>query len=165
MARVEVDKTDLHMLLVALKAEATGTEFRRDLRAGLKVAVEPAVQAARASILSMGVAGLTRAQPSLRTVVAAATKAQVRLGARKAGVSVAVKKTTMPRGFRNAPKRLNARKGWRHPVFGDRDVWVSQRGKPDWFDGPMRAAKPAAVVAAQHAIDNIAERISARTRG
>lgn len=165
MAEVRVRQTDLHQLLAALKAEATGKEFRKDLRAGLSLAVRPAVEAARASILGMGVRGVGESVPSLRATVAAATKMQVRLAGRRAGVSVVVKKSRMPRGFRNAPKRLNSRKGWAHPVFGDWSKKVWQRGKPGWFDDTLRDARPAVAVAAQRAIDNIAERISARTKG
>lgn len=162
--RAEVDERDLTRLVVALNAEADGAGLRRELRAGLKAAVEPAAAAARASILSMGVGGLTRAVPSLRTVVAAAVKTEVRLGVKRAGIAVVVKKHSMPRGFFNAPKRLNARKGWRHPVFGT-DRWVSQRGKPGWFDDTLAKAKPAAVRAAKLAMDDVARRISAKTRG
>src|SRR5262245_56732720 len=103
--------------------------------------------AARASILAMGVHGSKRAEPSLRAVVAKATKVRIRTSGKRPGVRVVVKKTTMPRGFRNAPKRLNAARGWRHPVFGS-DNWVTQRGKPRWFDNAMEAAAPEAVAAA-----------------
>jgi len=32
----------------------------------------------------------------------------------------------------NMPRRLDDAAGWRHPVLGNRQVWVKQQGKP-WF--------------------------------
>lgn len=162
--RASVDERDLTRLVAALNAESDGRALRRDLRRDLRTAVEPAAAAAQASILSMGVGGLTRAQPSLRTVVAAAVKVEVRTGVKRAGVAVVVKKHTMPRGFWNAPKRLNSRRGWRHPVRGT-DAWVTQRGKPGWFDDTLEKAKPSTVRAAKAAMDGVARRISMKTRG
>lgn len=164
MTRVEVDRTDLRRLLRALRDEADGKEMRRDLVRGLRTAVTPAVQLARGSILSMGTKGVDTASPGLRSSIAAATKISVRTGKNRPGVRVVVKKTTMPRGFRNAPKRLQSKKGWRHPVHGS-DRWVTQRGKPGWFDDNMAKAEPAAVAAAEIVLDNVARRISAKTRG
>lgn len=34
--------------------------------------------------------------------------------------------------------RLNTQGRDRHPVYGNRKVWVEQRVKPGWFDVPMR---------------------------
>lgn len=162
---VEVRTSDLVLLTRALRAEADGKELRRDLIRGLRVAVTPAVQLARASILSMGVHGVKRAEPPLRTAVAAATKIEIRTSGKRPGVRVVVRKSRMPRGFRNAPKRLQQAQGWEHPVFGDWSKKVVQRGKPGWFDDTLQKAKPAAVAAAKIALDRVAQRISARTRG
>lgn len=40
------------------------------------------------------------------------------------------------------------RKGWRHPVFGNRDVWVRQHGPYSWFIDTMQDGE-----------DNIRERL------
>jgi hypothetical protein len=164
MYTVEVNERDLTRLVSALNQEADGKALRRDLATGLRAAVEPAAALARGAILSMGSRGLSRATPPLRTAVAAAVKVEVRLSAKRASVAVVVRKHTMPRGFRNAPKRLNAAKGWRHPVFGS-DQWVHQLGAPGWFDESMRAAEPAAKEAAKEALDEVARRIDMKTRG
>jgi len=164
MYTVEVNERDLTRLVAALNGEADGKALRRDLVGGLRAAVEPAAALARGAILSMGVHGLKRATPPLRTAVAAAVKVEVRLGARQASVAVVVHKHSMPRAFRNAPKRLNAAKGWRHPVYGS-DQWVDQLGAPGWFDESMRVAEPAATRAAKEALDEVARRIDMKTRG
>ncbi|HCT81749.1 MAG TPA: hypothetical protein DGT23_35250 [Micromonosporaceae bacterium] len=162
IGRVEVDQGDLTRLVRALNKEADGRELRRDLVEGLKAAVEPAAQQARASILSMGTHGLVQAVPPLRAAVAAGVKVRVRLGGKSAGVSVVAGKGGMPRGFAQAPKRLNAR-GWRHPVFSP-DVWETQVGKPGWFDDTLDRARPAALRAAQDAMDGMAKRIEQHTK-
>lgn len=160
--RVEVDQRDLTRLTTALRQEADGKQLRKDLVDGLKKAAEPAAAAARASILSMPVSGLTRATPGLRATVAAATKVSVRTSGR-AGVFVVVGKGTMPRDFPNAPSRLNARKGWRRRVFGT-DKWVTQVGKPGWFDDTMHHFDPIAERAAKEAMDDVAKRIETQTK-
>ncbi len=162
---VQIDPKSLHLLVRALRSEADGKELRRDLIRGLRAVAEPAAMAARGAILSMGTGGVSQAEPGLRTSVAAATKVVVRTGKNRPGVAVRVKKNTMPRGFRNAPKRLQSKKGWRHPVFGNREIWVTQRGKPGWFDDTLRKAAPEARAAMGQVLENVARRISARTRG
>jgi hypothetical protein len=157
--RVEVDQQDLRRQVRALSREADGKELRRDLVSALKTAVEPFAQQARGSILSMSSQGFS--SPSLRTAVASAVKVEVRLGGSRAGVFVVAGKAGMPRGFRNAPKRLNSR-GWRRQVFGSGE-WVNQVGKPGWFDDTMKRADKAAERAAKNAMDNVADRIQQRT--
>lgn len=160
--RVEVDKRQLARLVAALDAESDGKELGRDLTEELTHVVEPAVRAAQAAIMSMS--SSTELTPGLRSSVASHTHARVRLTGQHPSVGIAVDKTGMPRDFPNAPKRLNSRKGWRHKVFG-RDVWVTQRGKPGWFDDTIAKFKPAAERAAAKALDNVAERIDRRTKG
>lgn len=160
--RIEVDEKQIVRLVAALDAEADGKALGRDLVQELEHVVEPAVMAAQASIMSMS--SSTELTPGLRSTVASHTHARVRLTGEHPSVGVAVDKTGMPRDFTNAPKRLNSRKGWRHRVFG-RDVWVTQRGKPGWFDDTIEKFKPAAERAAAKALDKVAERIDRRTKG
>lgn len=162
---IEVDARDLRRLVISLKKASDGKELRKDLVRGLKAAVEPAAKAAKASILSMSSSGSRDEEgTSLRAAVAAAVKTQVRTVGSRAGVYVVAGRSGMPRGFLDAPKRLNAKR-WRHPVFGNRKKWVTQVGKPGWFDKAMDSAKPATVRAAKEAMDNVAQRIDHQTRG
>lgn len=164
MTTVEIDRTSLRLLVHALRSEADGKELRRDLRVGLKAAAEPALVAVRAAIITMPSKGLGKA-PSIRAVIASRTKVHVLLG-RKAGVSIRAHKSGMPRDFRNAPKRFNRAKPWRHPVFGDRDNWVSQVSRrPGWFDDTLVPFRPVFVRVADEALKNVARRISMKTRG
>jgi hypothetical protein len=54
----------------------------------------------------------------------------------------------MPNRQRKLPKNFNNPKGWRHPVFGNRNVWATQLGRP-YFD----------VVIKKHR-DELAEKVS-----
>lgn len=47
---------------------------------------------------------------------------------------------------------------WRHPVFGDRDTWVSQRGS-QWFSRAMVQSRPEMERAADRALDRAIRRI------
>lgn len=162
MTTVEVDPRDLTRLVAALNKEADGKELRRELIAGLKAAAEPAAVEARGAILSMR--SHSNVEPPLRQAVADAVTVQVRTGGGRAGVFVVARKRGMPRGFANAPKRLNAKGGWRHPLFGT-DEWKTQIGKPGWFDETLARAEPAAEAAAKEAMDGMARRIEERTKG
>jgi hypothetical protein len=161
--RVEVDQKQLARVVSALRAEGDGKQLSRDLVRELRHVAEPAAAAARAEILSMGSHSDTI--PGLRTTVASHVKVKVRLTGKHPGVMVRVGKTGMPRGFRNAPKRLNSARGWRHKVFGNPDVWVVQRGKPGWFDDTMHKFTAETRKGAAAALDKVAKRIDNKTRG
>jgi hypothetical protein len=160
--RIEVDERSLARLVTALRAESDGQALDRDLVHELEDVAKPALEAAKASLL--GMESSSEVLPGLRTTVADHTRIRVRLTGKHPGVSIRADKLGMPRGFNNAPKRLNEARGWRHQVFGQ-DVWVTQRGKPGWFDDTISKFKPAARQAAQKAMDGMAKRIDVRTKG
>jgi hypothetical protein len=54
----------------------------------------------------------------------------VRISGPKASLSVHIKPNGMPPDQRTLPYHLDQPKGWRHPLFGDREHWVQQQGKP-----------------------------------
>lgn len=74
----------------------------------------------------------------LRSTVASATKLQITAK----GVRFIVDSKRLPVSQRNLPKRLDAERGWRHPVFGNREVWVAQHGGP-WFGATIKQKAPA----------------------
>ena len=47
---------------------------------------------------------------------------------------------------------------FRHPVFGNRDNWVTQKSQP-WWDLSMRTSKPAMQQAAERALDRAVRRL------
>lgn len=68
----------------------------------------------------------SRSPAGLRDRVAAASKLQVRAR----GIRFIVDSTNLPESQRTLPRHLDSQKGWRHPVFGNREDWVHQQGRP-----------------------------------
>lgn len=164
VVKLTVDQKALVALGRALKAEADGREMRRDLIRELRKPLAPAISEIKAGVMAMPSAGLPVAEgPPLRASVARRIRPEVKLSGRAPGVRIKARKTENVRGFRNAPKRLNSPKGWRHPVWG-RDVWVQQLGQPRFFDEPIerrRGEFRGAVVRAMH---DTARRLSIRVK-
>lgn len=160
MIALEADASALKRVATALNAEADGKALRRDLGKNIRKALAPAVAEARAGIRSMSSAGLPVEGGGLRQAIARRIRAQAKLSGRTPGARVRVSKRGMPRGFELAARRTNRRKGWRHPVYGNRNVWVSQLGKPGWFDDPMRRGRPRYRAAVLAALNESARRIT-----
>lgn len=60
-------------------------------------------------------------------------------------------------------RRYNAKNGWRHPVFGNRNVWAPETGRP-YFGAVIATFKPQLETAVQVALDRAAEALGrART--
>lgn len=69
----------------------------------------------------------------LRDTIAAAIVVRTRLSGNEVGVRILVDLSKLPADQRTLPAKLDAAKGWRHPVYGNRRVWVTQVGRPWWF--------------------------------
>lgn len=80
-------------------------------------------------------AAKAEAGAGLRESIARATSGSISTGSKSTGVSVAwrVRASKMANSQRKLPKNFNREKGWRHPVFGNRQNWVTQHGTP-YFD-------------------------------
>lgn len=158
-AELTVQQEGLQSLSRALKQEADGKLLRRDLSKRLRQALDPIKEDARSNLMGIASAGLSRGTP-LRQTVAQQMKAQARLSGRSAGAALRVRRKGMPRGFFNAPKALNNPKGWRHPVMGNREVWVEQVAQPtEWFDRAAREGRDLARDKALEAMEDTAARI------
>lgn len=148
----------------ALKREADGKQLRRDLIRELKKPLAPAVAEIKAGVMSVGSGGLPPADGEpLRPAVTRRIRAEVKLSGHAVGVRVRARRTEAVRGFRNAPKRLNSPKGWRHPVYGT-DRWVVQIGKPHYFDEPLESRRGEFRSAVLQAMDDTARRLTLRIR-
>lgn len=80
-----------------------------------------------------------QAGAGLRESIASATTGSISTGSKTTGVSVTwkVRAAKMPNSQRKLPQHFNREKGWRHPVFGDRQNWVAQKGFP-YFDAVIK---------------------------
>lgn len=153
----------LAALVRAIRAEEDGKELRKELAANMRNALKPGAQEAKSSIMAMSSAGL-RTSPALRASVARKIRPEVKLGGRWSGARVKAFKTKNVRNFPNAPKRLNRAGGWRHPVYGNREVWVQQHGKVDWFDRAFQGRESHYKAAVEQAMEAMARRIADRAR-
>lgn len=89
---------------------------------------------------------------------------------RRGGLAARVAKTrlsTKARGGQTPGIRVVARNGAgadlgfvRHPVFGNRDVWVSQPVTPGWFTKPMEAGADPVRRALLDVLDDIKRRLA-----
>lgn len=130
--------------------EAGRTELRKEMNAALKQAVTSLIGdtriEARRRLPKRG--GLAKA------VADAPQKLQVRTG-RDMGVRIVVTDKKKA-GAKAANAGLI-----RHPVFGNRDVWVEQKVTPGWFDDPFTKGAPKITPELKRAMDNVVNRIVA----
>ncbi|GGZ80246.1 hypothetical protein ACFOOM_07565 [Streptomyces echinoruber] len=161
--RVQETHEGLQALVRALRAEEDGKELRRDLAKNMRAALRPAAAEAKSAIMAMSSSG-PGVSPALRSSIAKKIRPEVKLGGRWSGARVKAFKTRNVRGFPNAPKRTNRPGGWRHPVFGDRDRWVTQHGKLRWFDDAFEGREHTYRQAVLDAMEAMARRIADRAR-
>ena len=160
MIELSTEAQALEGVATALRFEEDGRQLRKDMTRELRQAVEPAIPVIKSGLMSYSGAG--RVSPSLTATVASRVRVASRLTGDRAGVRVSIGRTGMPRGFRNAPKRLNRAEGWRHPVFGDTEKWVQQRGPAGYFDDPLNERRDEMRAAVVRAVEEMSERVARR---
>lgn len=158
-----VDQRAAHVIRDAMAAEADGKALRRDLLRELRDAARPLVPELQSAVRALPDASPAEAVPSLREAVASQITVGARLSGRSTGVKVTVGTKKDPRGFKFAARKLNRRSGWKHPVFGNRDVWVTQTGR-EWFEPTILAKREQVRGAVVTAIESMAQRIAARAK-
>lgn len=112
---------------------------------------------ARQAAATSGIRGRERANHGLRDAVARGLKIEYRerATARRPfiGIRVRLSGSTMPPGQGRLPKHMNYGR-WRHPVFGDTELWRETALAPvGWFDGTFAKHRGAAAIAIGRAID------------
>ena len=137
----------LRVVAQRLKAAGGGGGLRRDLLRGIKAAADPVLNDVR----SAAGAELPRTGGLAERVAGSKFSVQVRTGANTAGV------------------RIRGQSGWniasmnrgvlRHPVFGNRDVWVTQSIRPGWFDHPIEVKAEPIRLAVVAVVDDVARRL------
>lgn len=157
---IEPDHATFQRVAAAVSAEADGREWANDLARELHTILEPAVYEVRSALMGMSTSGLPHAGEPLRQAVAANVEALARFDGRRPGARIRAKETKTVRNFATAPRRLNSRRGWRHPVFGNDERWTNQIGAPGWFDDTLRRLRPRLRRAAEAALRDRARRIA-----
>lgn len=64
------------------------------------------------------------------------------VGVKITSTGVQITTSMNQRDERNLPAYLDARDGWRHPVFGNRSVWVRQTTGGSWFTEVIQDGQP-----------------------
>lgn len=159
---VEVTHDDLDALVHAIKAEADGKQLRKELAKNMRDALKPAAEQAKSGIMSMGSATGGTA-PALRSSIAKRIRPEVRLTGRRTGARVKARKIPGIRGFANAPKRTQAKGGWRTQSWGN-GTWRTQHGRIQWFDRAMDGHQAQYREAVRKAMEAMARRIASRAR-
>lgn len=163
MIGVEVEADDLVALNRSLRGLENGKELRKQLRKDITKAAKPMVPAIRSKVKSLPSQGQSegRERPGLRMSIAKATRLQVQMSGRYAGVTVRVDPKKMPPGMHNLPGYLEGAapfERWRHPVYGNTDAWVTQRPHP-YFYAIATHAEPRIKAAVGEAVESIRRQI------
>lgn len=143
MARrsIELDKRsaeELKRLQRDLHKFANRPEWDRRIRRELVGPVNDAERAVKAKILSIPSKGLSARQgrESLRLKMYRAVKSQVDTSSQFTGGFVWLDAYEMPTGEQNLPaymERVRRYGRWRKPVFGNREVWATQKAHPYFY--------------------------------
>jgi hypothetical protein len=91
---------------------------------------------------------------SLLQAMASATKLQITAK----GIRIIVNSKQLPADQQSLPRHLDSAKGWRHPVFGNREVWVAQKGGP-YFADTIKKKAPQFREAIVKAMDDIQQQL------
>lgn len=94
----------------------------------------------------------------LRESIARAVVVKTRMSGRTAGVRIVVDASRLPADQRRLPRYLDGQGRWRHPVYGNRDVPVTQTGQP-WFEVTIRRRLPAVRQQISAAMDHVARQV------
>lgn len=140
------------------------------LRREIKQAAGPAVTDAKAAARSMTIWGVKnprivgprrdrRASGStgLRRRIAASIEGDALTG-RAPGARIHSRPSRMPSGQESLPGNTDTGR-WRHPVFGLRKVWSTQRARP-WFFAAIRPHFPKFRAACVAAMDRVLNKIA-----
>lgn len=151
MADFEVrGSDDVDALVRRIRTHADAKAIRKDLYAGLNRVTKGVREDMKASIGPSlpsrgGLAALVMAKVSLRTVAKGGRSASVSIKARHRDYDL---------------KRLNQGR-LRHPVFGNRSVWVQQTEgvNPGFLDEPFEKSKPEVARGIQRVLSEIARKV------
>lgn len=169
------DTGDLKRLHRALGQVAGGKELRRELSQGLRGVLRPYVPRVQAAYRAIpeykGRRSRSRAQQrDLSDLLARSVRVEVRLTGKQAGARIRADGRRMPDGFKSLPRlvegeghEVDRRAGrWRHPVFGNREVWVQQQPFPTFYR-VLRPTEGQARREVGHVIARIVQELERRT--
>ncbi|MDX2705800.1 hypothetical protein PV350_23490 [Streptomyces sp. PA03-6a] len=158
---LEIAPQNLRNISRALASEADGKELRKELTRNMREALKPGAADAKSGIMSMP-SSTAHGAPGLRSAIARKIRPEARISGKFPGAKVKAFKTPNVRGFANAAKRTNRASGWRHPVYGNREIWIHQTGKNKWFDRAFEGRENDYRRAVQTALADMVNRVASR---
>jgi hypothetical protein len=165
------DTGDLKRLAKDLKQASNAKELRKQFTKEVRGTLRPLVPAVRAAYLAAPSGGhatasrARQAQPDLRVLLAKATRVEVRLTGKQAGIRIRVDGRKMPSGLRSLPRYWEGERGtagrgrWRHPVYGRRrDPWVQQPSRRTFYP-TVEPHLPQVAAAVNRAADTVRRKL------
>lgn len=128
-------------------------DLRKELMRGLREAAGPVVQDLRRAVTALPARGDT----GTRRMIAKAIGVQVLTG-NNAGVRIRVNRKRLPAGKRGIADAFE-RGQFRHPVHGNREVWVTQRSGGPWFAPTARRHEDRITESMKAVLDDVARKI------
>lgn len=154
--RIEHAGPELRAMAARLRRAGDPARMRRLMLAGLKEGVKPAVRQAKSAALTLPSHGSHHS--GFRRKLARTINAQVRTSGRDPGVRVRISKARM--GDQASLATATNKGRWRHPVYGNRSVWVTQTSRRAWFDDANRYNGPPVRRALQRVLDDMERELS-----
>ena len=136
---------DLARLSADLKSAARN-DLRKEMLAGIRKVTKPAIAAVRVSAEYR----LPRRGGLAHDVATSRMTARTSLSLNSAGVRIQ----------RPVGAQLDRTGKFRHPVFGNRQVWVEQQTDPEWFTRPLEELEPTVQVAMRRVLDDIIRKLA-----
>lgn len=146
-----------------IKTVTRRQELQRKLTKSIRAEGGPALAAVKAAWLTVNVSALppsarpSRASTGLRARVAAATGIKVQ----QRGIKISVNGRRVDPKYPSLPFYLNGfprAKPWRHPVHGNREVWVAQKGQ-EVFAPTLKEHSKAWWHGCEHAMDEFVDEL------
>lgn len=143
---------------VAVALRKIDVQLPVKLRAELRADAAPMVAEAKQAALSIDVNKADKHH--LRRMVSRGVGVKVLTG-KSAGIRIVTKVPTNSEFI--IPRGLDSDKGWRHPVFGNREIWVTQHSKTPshWFMDSMQRGAVRTIRNVQKTVEAAAEYVAA----
>jgi hypothetical protein len=143
---------------LAAQFDAVSRDSVQVIRAEMAKAARPFAPAVRASILNIPTHGSKHT--GLRLRIARCVQTWAEINGPQISVGVEVNGSRMPSGQMALPLYMEGAKApWRHPVYGDRAVWVSQEAHP-YFWRAVQLYGPASLRAVSRAVQLMSDQIA-----
>jgi len=128
-------------------------ELEKQLRSTIRKAMDPMKRAVQANARAIPAKGPRHT--GLRRAIARAATVKVAPSG-TAAVTLEISRSKMPAGKGSLPALMEGRGTWRHPVFGNRHAWATQRPHPFFWRGVeprIKDVRQAVIEAVEAVID------------